>query len=138
MRRLSLPLSSALGAGEQSAMETPDWVTNEASWRKTCKKVVARAKDLQECRIGVIACAIEMSKLAIWLRNKSDPDFILFETISSESIELPVGQVRQYLSEDALRREDLKIEEFENRWRKIAIEAASSLRNKYESSTNST
>ena len=119
-------------------MEKPDWVTNEASWRKTCKKVVARAKDLQECRIGVIACAIEMSKLAIWLRNKSDPDFMLFETISSESIELPVGQVRQYLSENALRREDLKIEEFENRWRKIAIEAASSLRNKYESSTNST
>lgn len=119
-------------------MEIPDWVTNEASWRKTCKKVVARARDLEERRIGVIVCAREMCKLAFWLRAEDDPDFLVFRGIASESDELPAGQERLHWSESALQKEDIKIAEAEKIWRGAALEAAESLRRKYENITKHT
>ncbi|KKL03102.1 hypothetical protein EIK76_13785 [Rheinheimera mesophila] len=114
-------------------MDKPDWVTNEASWIKTCKKVVARARDLEENRIGVIVCAREMCKLAFWLRAEDDQDFKVFRDIDSDSAHLPAGQERQRWAQSALQREDVKIAEVENAWHSAAIKAAQSLKQKYES-----
>lgn len=119
-------------------MEKPSWVTNEASWRNTCKKVVARARDLEENRIGVIVCAREMCKLAFWLRVEDDPDFLVFRRIASESDDLPAGEERQHWSESALKKEDVKIDEVESIWRSAALEAAESLRKKYANVTKRT
>jgi hypothetical protein len=109
----------------------PQWVTNEASWRKTRRKVVARARDFIEGRIGVITCAREMSRLAFWLREQNDPNFITFRGIDSESDALPVGPERQCWSESALREEDEKIRAAEELWRVAATEAARRLMEKY-------
>jgi hypothetical protein len=132
--------NTKLGAqGERSPrMKRPDWVTNEASWKKTCRKVVARARDLSEGRIGVIVCAREMSKLAFWLRAEEDPDFKVFRAIESESIDLPAGTERQRWSVSALEREDKKISEFKSVWRGDALAAAAALMKKYESNQEST
>ncbi len=119
-------------------MKRPDWVTNEASWKKTCRKVVARARDLSEGRIGVIVCACEMSKLAFWLRAEEDPDFKVFRAIESDSIDLPAGAERQHWSASALKRENQKIGEFESVWRRDALTAAAALERKYESNQEST
>ncbi len=113
-------------------MKTPEWVTNEASWIKTCKKVVARASDLEEDRISVINCAREMSKLAFWLREQDDKNFIVFRGINSESDTLPTGKEREHWSEDALKREDKEILRVEAEWKNEALLAAQSLRIKYE------
>src|SRR5262245_15580358 len=109
----------------------PEWATNEASWRKTRRRVVARARDLIEGRIGVIMCAREMSKLAFWLREQNDPDFLIFRGIDSESDALPAGPERQWWSESALREEDEKIRAAEDLWRVAATEAARALIEKY-------
>lgn len=119
-------------------MDRPAWVTNEASWIKTCKKVLARARDLEEKRIGVIVCAREMCKLAFWLRAENDQDFIVFRAIASESDELPAGPERQHWLESALQKEDVKISKFENIWHSAALKAAQSLKKKYASSPKST
>jgi len=108
-------------------MEKPYWVTNEASWLKTRKKVVARAKDLLNNRMGVIVCAREMCKLAFWLRAEDDPHFQVFKGITSASDELPAGEERQHWSSKALEREDKKIARVEKLWRKAACDSASKL-----------
>lgn len=116
----------------------PAWVTNEASWRKNRRRVVARAGDLIEGRIGVIVCAREMSKLAFWLREQNDPNFMTFRGIDSESDTLSAGPGREFWSASALRDEDQKIRTAENAWRAVAVEAARALIAKYRDSHEST
>jgi hypothetical protein len=114
----------------------PAWVTNEASWRKKRKTVVARARDLIEGRIGVIVCAREMSKLAFWLREQDDPNFVTFRAIDSESDTLPAGPEREFWSASALREEDEKIHAAESLWRASAMEAAQALLEKYREASH--
>ena len=113
------------------SVNRPEWVTNEASWLKNRRRVVARARDLVDGRLGVIACAREMGKLAFWLREENDPSFMLFRAIDSESDSLPVGSEREFWSESALREEDQKIHAFEDSWREDAVQAAKVLLAKY-------
>jgi hypothetical protein len=113
----------------------PEWVTNEASWLKNRRRVVARARDLIDGRIGVIVCAREMSKLAFWLREQNDPSFMIFRGIDSESDALPAGPEREFWSASALREQDQKIDAFEGSWRDAAMQAAKDLVEKYTRTT---
>lgn len=69
--------------------------------------------------------------LAFWVRAEADTDLSVFRTISEETIGLPIGLERQYWSEEALRREDLKIQALEERWKPAALAAAYRLVERY-------
>lgn len=96
----------------------PMGITNEARWRKHCRKIHARAKDLLSGRLGVIETARAMSPLASWTRAENEPEFRLFRAITSETNHLPVGEVRAHWAPYALAREDIHIQAAEDRWRK--------------------
>jgi hypothetical protein len=112
-------------------MTPPTWVTNEQSWRKDCRRVVARAGDLLAGRLGVIAAAQQLAKLRFWLRADDDPDFSVFTAINSESDHLPTGAERQHWATDALKDKDVEIRAIEEFYREDALEAARKLQAKY-------
>ena len=112
-------------------MEPPAWVTNEQSWRRNCRRIVARCGDLLDGRIGVIAAAQQLSKLRHWVRADDDPDFQIFIAIESESDHLPTGNERQHWAPDALKTKDVEIREIEEFHRAGALEAARKLQAKY-------
>ncbi|CAB3788407.1 hypothetical protein [Paraburkholderia caffeinilytica] len=111
---------------------TPMGITNEALWRKHCRKIHARAKDLLSGRLGVIETARAMCPLASWTRAENEPEFQLFRAITSESNHLPVGEVRAHWAPYALAREDIHIRAVEDRWREQALAAAARLVERYK------
>lgn len=113
-------------------MKIPPGVRNEALWCKQCRMIRARALDLLEGRLGVIETARVMLPLAYWTKGQSEPEFLLFRAIASETDDLPVGNVRAYWSADALEREDVRIEAAENLWREQALSAAKKLIERYQ------
>jgi hypothetical protein len=112
-------------------MQRPVWATNEEQWTTHCRKIRARARDLLEGRLGVIAAAREFTRLAQWARAHEDPDFTTFVGIDSESDHLPVGPVRAEWASDALAKKDSEIHELENKCREDAYRAARNLLEKY-------
>ncbi|WP_090532850.1 hypothetical protein [Paraburkholderia sartisoli] len=113
-------------------MKIPEGIRNEALWRKHCRKIHARAKDLLEGRLGIVETARAICLLAIWTRVESEPEFQLFSAIDRETCYLPVGAVRAYWMPEVLAREDVLIEAAENRWRDQAIAAAEALVERYK------
>ena len=113
-------------------MKIPPGVRNEELWRKHCRKIHARALDLLEGRLGVIETARVMLPLAYWTKVQNEPEFLLFRAIASETDDLPVGNVRVYWAEDALEREDVRIEAAEKLWREQAVSAAKTLVERYQ------
>lgn len=113
-------------------MDKPDWVTNEASWKKHCRRVVARTTELIEGKVGMIDCSREIGRLAFWLRAEKDPDFVKFQTINKESEEIPSIDKRQKWPGEARDIETKKIEDIEARWKSEALAAAISLREKFD------
>ncbi|TAL92750.1 MAG: hypothetical protein EPN73_24145 [Paraburkholderia sp.] len=113
-------------------MKIPEGIRNEALWRKRCRKIHARAKDLLEGRLGIVETARAIRLLAIWTRVESEPEFQLFGAIDRETRYLPVGAVRAYWMPEALAREDVFIGAAENLWRDRAIAAAETLVERYE------
>lgn len=77
-------------------MKIPLGVGNEELWHKHCRQIRARALDLLEGRLGVIETARAMPPLAYWTKVQSEPEFLLFRAIASETDDLPVGDVRAY------------------------------------------
>ncbi|WP_258167921.1 hypothetical protein [Paraburkholderia sp. BL21I4N1] len=112
-------------------MEIPQGIKNEALWRKRCRKIHARAKDLLEGRVGIIETARAMNPLAFWTCADSNSEFELFRAIDSETLGLPAGAVRQYWAPEALESEDVRIEAAESRWREQALAAAERLVERY-------
>ncbi|MGC2968292.1 hypothetical protein [Paraburkholderia aspalathi] len=110
----------------------PTGIKNEARWRKYCRKIHARAKDLLSGQLGVIETARAMSPLASWTRAENEPEFQLFRAITSETNHLPVGEVRAYWAPYALAREDVHIQAAEDRWREQAMAAAARLIERYK------
>ncbi|RQV22991.1 hypothetical protein DF039_10150 [Burkholderia cenocepacia] len=113
-------------------MRIPPGITNEALWRKNCRKIRARALDLLEGRLGVIETARAMLPLASWTKVEGEPEFLLFRAIASETDDLPVGDVRAHWATDALEREDRRIEAAEKFWREKAFSAAARLVKRYQ------
>ena len=112
-------------------MSPPSWVTNNHSWRKNCRRIVARAGDLLDGRLGVIAAAQELIKLRFLTRTQDDPDFNIFVLIDSEADHLPTGSERQHWAADALATKDIEIRQIEEFYRKDALDAARNLQRKY-------
>jgi hypothetical protein len=112
-------------------LEIPLGITNEALWRKHCRKTRARALDLLEGRLGVIETARAMLPLARRTKVENEPEFLLFRAIASETDDLPIGDVRAYWAPDALRREDVRIQAAEQLWREQALSAAAKLVERY-------
>ena len=109
----------------------PPGITNEALWRKHCRKIRARAQDLLEGRIGVIEAARALVPLATQTRAENTPALQVFHVIDGETCFLPVGEVRNYWAPEALAREDITIRAAEERWRPQAIAAATALVQQY-------
>ena len=112
-------------------MNKPDWVTNEASWKKHCRRVVARTTELIEGKVGIIDCSREIGKLAFWLRAEKDPDFMTFQAINKDSEEIALTDKRQKWPGEARDIENKKIIKIETRWKNDAMAAALSLRENF-------
>jgi len=115
----------------QTPQTPPAKVTNIPRWEEHCRKIHARASELIAGKLGIINAAIAIETLANWTHATKDADFAVFESISRESVGLPVGQERQYWAQDALKREDVKIQALEDRWRSAAEESARKLVERY-------
>jgi hypothetical protein len=112
-------------------VKPPDHIQNVAQWQNHCRKIGARAVDLIEGRLGVIDAARELSKLAFWTDLRNDEDLTTFVAIDSETDDLPVGNVRQYWSAEALARKDIEIRRAEELYRRVALEAAGRLTKRF-------
>jgi hypothetical protein len=108
-------------------LKPPDHVQNIAQWQRFCRKIRARAVDLLEGRLGVIEAARELSRLAHWTDLRSDDDLTTFMVIDSETDTLPVGNVRQYWSAEALQHKEPEILHAEELHREVALESAERL-----------
>jgi hypothetical protein len=90
-------------------------------------RILFLAKQLLGGQIGVIAASRELSAL----RHKVEPPLaealLVFTAIDSETDALPIGEVRQQWSDEALGRKDPEIAEAESRYRETAMEAATRL-----------
>jgi hypothetical protein len=112
-------------------MKPPAWVKNKDSWRKQCRRLVARAKELIAGKIELPEAAHQIAKYQSWLRASQDPDFMVFEALYSEICRFPTGAVRQHWAPEALEKEDVKIRAVEAKFRASALEAAHNLIEKY-------
>jgi hypothetical protein len=97
-----------------------------------CLRLVACANDLIEGRLGVIEASRQFCYLRSWFRAESDPDFVTFVGIDSETDQLPLGEVRKHWASEALEEKDIAIQQSETLYRSQAIEAARNLVKKYE------
>ena len=90
-------------------------------------QILALAKQLLSGQLGVIAASRELSPL----RHEVEPEIaqvlVAFTAVDSETDALPIGEVRQYWSPEALERKDREITEAEKFYRATAIEAATRL-----------
>jgi hypothetical protein len=112
-------------------MNPPDWVKNEASWRKTCRRVVARCNDYLEGRMLLIDAAREITKYSFWLHSEGDSDFMFFRAVHSDTLDLPTGIFREGWATDSLAKKDQQVQEAENFYRAEAITTCKRLIQKY-------
>jgi hypothetical protein len=112
-------------------IEPPAWVKNKDSWRKQCRRLVARAKELIEGRIGLIESAREINKYGFWFQATEDPDFMVFHALHRETGQIPLGEVRKLWAPEGLLIEELKIQSAEMKFREKAQKAARNLVKKY-------
>lgn len=106
-------------------MKRPDWVTKESLWKKHCRRVVARTRELLDDRVDSFCCAQEIVKLEFWLRAENDPDFQLFRQIMVEGDALLAAG------------SDVDLSAFNDSWRDKALAAAKSLNKRYLEDTES-
>jgi hypothetical protein len=109
----------------------PEGIKNERKWVGQCCKIVARARDLLEGRLGVFEAAQVLPGLAFVTRLSKDSDILVFVAINSESVGLPTGREREQWAPHALAREDEKIRLIEARCRPKALVAAQNLVENY-------
>lgn len=76
-------------------------------------KIVAVCEGIMRDEIGIIAGSRQLVSLYSEMIVKNDSDFMIFIAIESETDHLPVGQERNNLSVDALKKREIEILEFE-------------------------
>ena len=90
-------------------------------------RVLSLARQLLAGQLGVIAAARALASL----RHDAQPELseilLVFTAIASETDDLPVGEVRQHWSTEALERKDREIAEAEEFYRDSAVKAATRL-----------
>jgi hypothetical protein len=101
---------------------------HEAEGRRRAKsQILSLAKQLLTGQLGVIAAARELSPLRHEVETELAEVLVAFTAIDSETAALPIGEVRQHWSPEALERKDREITEAEQYYRDTAIEAATRL-----------
>ena len=78
-------------------------------------RVVAIAEAILRGELGIIEGARQLSSLAHGLVNDwtTDPDFLVFGALDTETDHLPVGAVRSFWDPTALREKDASVERIE-------------------------
>jgi len=90
-------------------------------------QILSLAKQLLSGQLGVIAASRELSPLRHRVETDLAEVLVVFTGIDSETDALPIGEVRQHWSPDALERKDREIADAEKFYRDTAIEAATRL-----------
>jgi hypothetical protein len=109
----------------------PAGIANVPKWQEDCRKIHARAVDVVEGRLDVVAAAVELSRLASWTGVESDPDIGVFRTLLNELVPYPIGSERTRWSAPALAREDAQSRPIIERWTPKAVAAARNLVTRY-------
>jgi len=94
---------------------------------RTKSQILSFAKQLLSGQLGVIAASQELSPLRHEVETELAEVLVVFTGIDSETAALPIGEVRQKWSPEALERKDRDISEAEKFYRDTAIEAATRL-----------
>ena len=96
-------------------------------------KIVVVARGIISGELGLIAGSRQLWRLGSEIGADRDPDFTFFCAVDSESDHLPIGEVRQRWSSDALREKDSEIAKIESFYRERALEICRRLVQRYES-----
>jgi hypothetical protein len=87
-------------------------------------QILSLAKQFLGGQLGVIAASRKLSPLRHEVEAELAEVLIVFTGIDSDTDTLPIGEVRQHWSPEALERKDREIIEVENFYRQSATEAA--------------
>jgi hypothetical protein len=87
-------------------------------------QVLALAKQLLTGQISAVAASRKLSPLRHGLESELAEVLLVFAAIDSETDTLPIGEVRQRWSREALERKDREITEAEDYYHDRAMEAA--------------
>jgi len=96
------------------------------------KEMVRVARHILDGSIGIVAGARKITRLRFPSRADKDNEILVFVGIDSESDHLPIGDVRQHWSADALKAKDAELQAYEARVRERAFRACQSLIARYE------
>src|SRR5262245_59172783 len=102
-------------------------IYNEEHRRQASAKIVAAAQRILSGELGIVAGARQLSSLRFDVGAEKDADFAFFVGVDSETDHLPVGEVRQKWSSDALRAKDEELQAFEASVRNEALRVCQSL-----------
>ena len=100
-------------------------------------QILSLAQQFLGGQLGVIAASRKLSPLRHEVEARLPEVLVVFAGIDSETDALPMGDVRQYWSPEALERKDREIIEVENFYRQPATEAATRLLQLLETPLNS-
>ena len=100
-------------------------------------QILSLAQQFLGGQLGVIAASRKLSPLRNEVEARLPEVLVVFAGIDSETDALPMGDVRQYWSPEALERKDREIIEVENFYRQPATEAATRLLQLLETPLNS-
>jgi hypothetical protein len=90
-------------------------------------QILSLAKQFLAGQLGVIVASGRLSPLRHEVEAELAEALLVFTGIDSESDGLPIGDVRQHWSPEALADKDLEITEVENFYRQSTTEAATRL-----------
>ena len=94
--------------------------------------VVEVAQGILSGKISIVEGARLLSSLGPKVTgNEFDPDFTPFVGIDSESVHIPLGEVRDRWSQEGLKKMDIEQKKIEEHYRDWAIEASEKLVERY-------
>lgn len=96
------------------------------------EKIVATAKDMLTGDIGIILGSRKLYSLSYELGDQRDLDFNIFIAVDSETDHLPVDDERENWSEEALKRKDVEIAEYESCNREQVMDACRKLIQRFD------
>jgi hypothetical protein len=107
-------------------------IYNEAHRQWASSKIVALAQGVLAGEFGIVAASRQLAAWRFDVGAERDRDFAFFIAVDSETDHLPVDEVRQHWSPDALRAKDDELRNFEASVRDEAFRVCRSLIQRYE------
>jgi hypothetical protein len=99
-------------------------------------ELVATAKSVLSGEMGIIAGSRLLWRLGDELNNQHDPDFKIFIAADTETDHLPVDKERENWSEEALKRKDVEIAEYEAHYRQKVMDGCRRILERYSYATD--